>query len=141
MMHKEVSAKGSKEDNFPSLALDKERFNTEDLNHFENRNPDIKEYDLSFFLKYYNLSKIAKMYFAPKQIKDWTIREVIDFLDGVDLKQYKEVFYRNKIKGKDLMTLNEQELKNDLGLKMGDRKRFLNYIIFLTETDTTSEKQ
>lgn len=47
------------------------------------------------------------MYFAPKQIKDWTIREVIDFLDGVDLKQYKEVFYRNKIKGKDLITLNE----------------------------------
>lgn len=27
-----------------------------------------------------------------------------------------------------------------MGLKMGDRKRFLNYIIFLTETDTTSEK-
>jgi len=62
-------------------------------------------------------------------------------LDEVGLKQYREVFYRNKIKGKDLATLNEQELKEDLGLKMGDRKRFLNYIIFLTETDTTSDKK
>jgi len=66
-------------------------------------------------------------------MKDWTIKEVIDYLDAVDLKIYKETFYKNKIKGKDLISLSEQELKDDLKMKMGDRKKFLNYIIFLNE--------
>jgi hypothetical protein len=33
---------------------------------------------------------------------------VIDFLNAIELKGYKEIFYKNKIKGKDLITLNEK---------------------------------
>ena len=87
---------------------------------------------MSFLLKYYTLIKIIKLEFVIKDIKEWTVKEVIDFLDNAGLRQYKETFYRNKIKGKDLSTLNEKELKDDLGMKMGDRKRFMNYIVFLT---------
>lgn len=92
-------------------------------------------------MKYYGLGRLAKLEFAAKNIKDWTIKEVIDFLEEAGLRQYKEVFYKNKIKGKDMITLNEKELKEDLGLKMGDRKKFINYILFLTEHDTTSENK
>lgn len=58
----------------------------------------------------------------------------------MNLKNYKEIFYKNKIKGKDLISLNEKELKEDLKMKMGDRKRFLNYIIFLTELESKPGK-
>jgi hypothetical protein len=39
-------------------------------------------------------------------MKDWTVKEVIDFLEGAGLRQYKEAFYKNKIKGKDMVTLS-----------------------------------
>lgn len=77
--------------------------------------------------------KVVKLEFVIKNIKEWTVKEVIDFLDYAGLRHYKEVFYKNKVKGKDLLTLNEKELKDDLGMKMGDRKRFMNYVVFLTE--------
>ena len=84
---------------------------------------------------------MAKLVFIGKNIRDWTIKEVIDFLETTGLRKYKEVFYKNKVKGKDMVTLNDKELKEDLGMKMGDRKRFLNFILFLTETEMNSEKK
>ena len=33
-VHKEISAQPSREEDFPTLALDKERFNTDDLTNF-----------------------------------------------------------------------------------------------------------
>jgi hypothetical protein len=96
------------------------------------RNPQIKQFELSFLLKYYSLLKVIQLQFVLKSVKEWTVKEVIDFLDHAGLKQYKEAFYKNKVKGKDLITLNEKELKDDLGMKMGDRKRFMNYVVFLT---------
>lgn len=48
---------------------------------------------------------------------------------------YKEIFYKNKIKGKDLMSLTDKELMNDLRIKMGDRKRMLNYLAFLSDME------
>jgi len=32
-----------------------------------------------------------------------------------------------------MITLREQELREDLNMKMGDRKRLLNHILFLRE--------
>lgn len=49
------------------------------------------------------------------------------------MKAYREIFYKNKIKGKDLITLKESELKEDLKLKIGDRKRFMNYVKYLSD--------
>jgi hypothetical protein len=42
MVKKELSMQRSREEEYPTLALDKERFNTDDLSAFENKNPDIK---------------------------------------------------------------------------------------------------
>jgi len=88
------------------LALDKERFNTGDLNQFENRHPEIRKFDLFALMKYYGMCKLSKLEFISKNMKEWTIKEVIDFLDIIELKLYKEKFYKNKIKGKDLITLS-----------------------------------
>lgn len=57
-------------------------------------------------MKYYGMCKLSKLEFISKNMKEWTIKEVIDFLDIIELKLYKEKFYKNKIKGKDLITLS-----------------------------------
>jgi hypothetical protein len=57
------------------------------------------------------------------------------------MKSYKEIFYSNKIKGKDLLTLTERELKEDLKMRMGDRKKLLNYVEFLSDIEPKSLKQ
>lgn len=37
-----------------------------------------------------------------------------------------------------MVTLDEKELKDDLFMKMGDRKRFLNYMVFLSDNEPTT---
>jgi hypothetical protein len=36
-----------------------------------------------------------------------------------------------------MVTLDEKELKDDLFMKMGDRKRFMNYMVFLSDNEPT----
>ena len=48
------------------------------------------------------------MEFIHRDVKEWAIKEVLDFLEMAGLKQYKEVFYKNKVKGKDMATLSEK---------------------------------
>ena len=74
-------------------------------------------------------------------MKEWSVKEVLNFLDVSNMKSYKEIFYSNKIKGKDLLTLTERELKEDLKMMMGDRKKLLNYISFLVEEVRNEEKE
>jgi len=74
-------------------------------------------------------------------LKEWSVKEVLNFLDVSNLKSYKEIFYSNKIKGKDLLTLTERELKEDLKMKMGDRKKLLNFVEFLSDIEPKSLKQ
>jgi DNA polymerase III delta prime subunit len=64
----------------------------------------------------------------------------LTFLDTINLKNCKENFYQNKIKGKDLLSLTEKELRDDLKMKMGDRKRFINYRKFVASMDESSGK-
>ena len=126
-----MSRSKEEEVQFPTLALDKERFNTEDLAIFEQNNPSIRDLEVIFLLKYYGLCKLAKLECIGKALKEWTIKEVLAFLEAIELKDCKEAFYQNKIKGKDLLTLTEKELRDDLNVKMGHRKRFLNYRRFI----------
>lgn len=51
------------------------------------------------------------------------------------MAEYAATFYNNRIKGKDLITLTESQLKDDLHMKMGDRKRLLNYLTFLVQLE------
>lgn len=96
-----------------------------------------------FLLKYYGLCKLAKLECIEKALKEWTIKDVLVFLEAIDLRDCKETFYQNKIKGKDLLTLTEKELREDLKVKMGHRKRFLNYrrfIVGLSDPPVKEEK-
>jgi hypothetical protein len=96
-----------------------------------------------FLLKYYGLCKLAKLECIGKALKEWTIKDVLAFLEAIDLRDCKETFYQNKIKGKDLLTLTEKELREDLRVKMGHRKRFLNYrrfIVGLSDPPAKEEK-
>lgn len=36
-----------------------------------------------------------------------------------------------------MVTLDEKELKDDLFMKMGDRKRLMNYMVFLSDNEPT----
>ena len=83
---------------------------------------------MDFLLKYYGLCKTISLDFIDQNISEWTIKQVLTFLQEIDLKDYQEVFYENKIKGKDLISLEESEMKIDLKMKLGDRKRLMNYI-------------
>ena len=40
-----------------------------------------------------------------------------------------------------MLSLSEKELKDDLKMKMGDRKKLLNYISFLVEEVRNEEKE
>ena len=82
-------------------------------------------------MKYYGLCKTISLEFIDLSISQWTIKQVLTFLDEINLKEYKEIFYENKIKGKDLVALEEDEMKQDLKMKLGDRKRLMNYIEYL----------
>ena len=84
--------------------------------------------EISFLLRYHGLSRLIGLPFLGKSVKEWTVKEVLDFLEVGELGMHKQIFYQNKIKGKDMVTLSDQELKEDLRMKMGDRKRLLNYI-------------
>ena len=68
-------------------------------------------------------------------MKEWSVKEVLTFLEKVELIHQKETFYRNKIKGKDLIALSEEQLKGDLGMNVGDRKKILGYLSILKEDD------
>ena len=74
-------------------------------------------------------------------MKEWSVKEVLNFLDVSNMKSYKEIFYSNKIKGKDLLTLTERELKEDLKMRMGDRKKLQTYVEFLSDIEPKSLKQ
>ena len=91
--------------------------------------------EIGFLLRYHGLSQLIGLPFIAKSVKEWTAKEVLDFLEAGNLGGHKEIFYKNKIKGKDMATLSDQELREDLRMKMGDRKRLLNYINFLNELE------
>ena len=63
--------------------------------------------ELDFLLKYYGLCKVINLDFIEIPMQEWTIKQVHAFLAEINLHAYKEIFYENKIKGKDLLSLDE----------------------------------
>lgn len=45
------------------------------------------------------------------------------------------------MKGKDLLNLDDDQLKGDLQMKLGDRKRLTNYIQYLTSLNKTKKAE
>ncbi len=55
--------------------------------------------------------------FLDADIKSWSVKNVLKFLQNMQLNQYQSNFYNNKIKGKDLISLSEKEFKEDLRMQ------------------------
>ncbi|AVG46011.1 guanine nucleotide exchange factor [Acanthamoeba polyphaga mimivirus] len=62
-------------------------------------------------------------------IKSWTNRQVLDWLEFIDLHVYIKIFKNNQINGFVLDELNHNYLKNDLSIdKLGHRIRIIKFI-------------
>jgi len=61
-----------------------------------------------------------------KNVNEWTIEEVGDWLKHIGLEQYVESFKKNHINGKVLFDLSETELKDEFKMtSVGHRKNFM----------------
>ncbi|XP_064545646.1 diacylglycerol kinase eta isoform X2 [Drosophila montana] len=64
---------------------------------------------------------------------NWSVNEVVTWLETMQLSEYVDSFLKNDIRGKELLTLGRRDLK-DLGVvKVGHVKRILQAIKDLTE--------
>lgn len=43
--------------------------------------------------------------FTENGIRQWSVKDVLKFLTKIGMKNYSHSFYKNKIKGKDLLSL------------------------------------
>jgi len=51
---------------------------------------------------------------SEKSVSKWKLGEVLTFLENIGLTDFMPVFRKNHINGKDLLTLTDQNLKEDL---------------------------
>lgn len=66
-------------------------------------------------------------------VHNWSVNEVVTWLETMQLSEYVESFLKNDIRGKELLTLGRRDLK-DLGVvKVGHIKRILQAIKDLGE--------
>ncbi|XP_065354344.1 diacylglycerol kinase eta isoform X2 [Calliphora vicina] len=66
-------------------------------------------------------------------VSNWSVNEVITWLENMQLSEYVDSFLRNDIRGKELLTLGRRDLK-DLGvIKVGHVKRILQAIKDMNE--------
>jgi len=64
---------------------------------------------------------------------NWSVNEVVTWLETMQLSEYVDSFLKNDIRGKELLTLGRRDLK-DLGVvKVGHVKRILQAIKDLSE--------
>lgn len=67
-----------------------------------------------------------------KNVFDWTVEDVKQWLKHIGLEVYAEVFESNDIVGKNLLEIQEDELKNELGMtSVGHRKNLLHSVGYL----------
>lgn len=69
------------------------------------------------------------MSFLYKEIVDWDYKEVLQWLEMKNIKNVSDIFSKNRINGYDLCYLDNEELKNELGISKGhDRRKILREI-------------
>lgn len=67
-----------------------------------------------------------------KNVFDWDIGDVNEWLKHLGLEEYVEVFSINHITGKNLFEIKEEELKNEFKMNsVGHRKNFMNSVDYL----------
>ena len=69
------------------------------------------------------------MSFLYKEIVEWENKEVLQWLDLKNLKNFSDLFSKHRINGYDLCYITNEELKNELGvMKLHDRMKILKEI-------------
>lgn len=46
--------------------------------------------------------------FIDIDVKQWSVKDVLKFLSKIGMRSYNTTFYKNKIKGKDFVSLSEK---------------------------------
>lgn len=70
-----------------------------------------------------------------KNLKIWTSIQVSEWLESLSFSKYKKIFLENNIDGTALIYLNDQQLKDDMGITvLGDRIKIINCIADLKNT-------
>lgn len=59
---------------------------------------------------------------------NWSVNEVIIWLEAMNLSEYSDSFLKNDIRGKELLTLSRRDLKELNVVKIGHVKRILQAI-------------
>ena len=64
-----------------------------------------------------------------ESVLNWTVKDVINFLHNIGIRDYDTTFYTNHINGQTLLQLKNEEMKNELGIRsLGHRKQILSSI-------------
>eukprot|EP01121_Diplochlamys_sp_Union-15-3_P022717 TRINITY_DN975_c0_g2_i1.p1 TRINITY_DN975_c0_g2~~TRINITY_DN975_c0_g2_i1.p1 ORF type:complete len:172 (-),score=18.64 TRINITY_DN975_c0_g2_i1:52-567(-) len=58
----------------------------------------------------------------------WSVDDVLEWLDSVNLSEYKEIFKSNEISGNELFELGMNDLEKDLQMRLLSRKKFMSEI-------------
>ena len=75
-------------------------------------------------------TKFEKVPFQKNDIKEWSVEEVVEWLcECLQLGQYADTFREGSVDGSFLHVLNDEDLKNFLGIEHGlHRKKILHHI-------------
>ncbi|CAD8174233.1 unnamed protein product [Paramecium octaurelia] len=80
------------------------------------------------FLSLQVLEKLEE-FESQKNMQEWQLEDVCNWLDSLQLSEYKEEFIKNQMTGKTLYALTDNDLKQDLGISvLGHRKQILQSI-------------
>lgn len=81
---------------------------------------------------------VSKNSSRSNEIVKWSLEDVGQWLDGIGMKDYKDIFQSHRINGAALVELDEGDLKGEMGIPLGPSKILWNH---LTTLRRTAERQ
>ncbi|XP_055852090.1 diacylglycerol kinase eta isoform X2 [Episyrphus balteatus] len=99
---------------------------------------DARKKSKPFWVRLRSGSTVSTQQFKPTAntrdaVSNWSVNEVVTWLEAMQMSEYVDSFVRNDIRGKELLSLGRRDLK-DLGVvKVGHVKRILQAIKDLCE--------
>lgn len=71
--------------------------------------------------------------YTREAVSNWSVNEVVTWLETMQLGEYVDSFLKNDIRGKELLTLGRRDLKDLDVVKVGHVKRILQAIKDMNE--------
>jgi len=78
--------------------------------------------------------------FSDRPLKQWSQRRVARWLEAINFGEYKSNFKKEKVDGPTLASITEYDL-HCLGMRIGDRKRFLQHLHSLYSEQLLRDKK